>query len=131
MGRGSSKAGGGGNTFSSVEDFEKTIKDMNDPRVEEFSRGYSEESDYTEGLKKNLNRAIDEDGYKAAESAILSEEKATRAELSNLPKNKTPGQLGEAEALKERLDVIEELKKRKGNKGKGQQDVDIVTEKRR
>lgn len=132
MGRGSSKAGGGSNSgkYSSVDDFEKSLTGFDDPRYEDFANAYSTESNYNEGLRNNLNRAINDDGYSAVESTISNEEKMTRSDLSKMPKSKTPAQLGEDAALRERLDILDELKRRKGEKGKSR-DVDIVTERRR
>ena len=128
MGRGSSKAGGsaGGGRFNSVSDFEKSLSGLDDPKLKEYSNAYDSERSYTSGLEKNLNRAINEDGYKAVADTIASEEKYTKNQLNNLPSQKTPSQLGEAEALNERLDMLSDLKKKKNVKGKGKGDVDII-----
>ena len=133
-GRGASSGGagtgaGGGGTFRSASDFEKAIGDnYNDPRVQEYTDAYREESDYNRGLERNLGRSIDEDGYtKSTDNLLNSEKKDTEKALKELPDRKTPTQLGKEEALKERLDVIKNLQKRKGEKGSGRGNVDIVS----
>lgn len=128
-GRGASSGAGGGGTFRSSSDFEKEVGDnFDDPRVKEYTDAYGEESQYSRGLEKNFGRSIDEDGYtKATDDLLKGEEKDTKKALKDLPERKTPAQLGKEEALKERLDVIEKLKKRKGEKGKGRGNVDIVS----
>lgn len=133
MAKGASKLGGGssGGKFTSEEQFERSLTGFDDPRLTEYTNAYEEASNYNKGLRNNFNQAIKEDGYEAVESAIKTEEKMTKADLARMPKEKTPAQLGEEVALKERLDVIEDLKKRKGTKGRGVGDIDIVNERRR
>lgn len=128
MGKGSSKAGGpgGGTRFNSTEDFEKSLSGVDDPRIKDYTTSYESESDYTSGLEKNLSRAINEDGYKAVADTIASEETYTKNQLSNLPAKKTPSQLGEEAALNERLDMLNDLKKKKNTKGKGKGDIEII-----
>ena len=58
-----------------------------------------------------------------------SEKSYTKNELDRLPDKKTPSQLGREKALKERLDLIDDLKKLKGTKGNGIGDIDVVVEK--
>lgn len=132
MGRGASKIGGGsgGGKFTSAEQFERSLTGFDDPRLTEYTNAYEEASNYNQGLRNNLSQIMNEDGYEAVESAIKTEEKMTKADLARMPKEKTPAQLGEEAALKERLDVIEDLKKRKGTKGRGAGDIDIVNERR-
>lgn len=77
-----------------------------------------------------MGRAIDEDGYtQSIDQSLKSEEKMTKDQLKSLPKMKTPSQIGTEEALKERLDIINDLKGRKGEKGKGPASVNIVSNK--
>lgn len=128
MGRGSSKVGNG-NTFRSEADLEKALTGFDDPRLKEYSDANSEESRYNNTMKSNLNRSIDEDGYDAR--IIDAEEAATKRELRAMPKLKTPRQLGEEKALKERLNILEELRKRKGEKGRGRGAIEMVVERRR
>lgn len=125
MGRGSSKASS--NKFSSVSELENSLKGNNDPRIKQYSDGLTEERSYNSGLEKNLRRSIDEDGYTSTtESIINSEINDAKKQLNNMPKSKTPKQLGQEQALQERLDILNGLKKRKGAKGKGKGDIDIV-----
>lgn len=126
-GRGAS-AGGGGNTFRNSSEFETAIGDnYDDPRVKEYTDAYSEESDYNRGLERNFTQSIAEDGYTDSTDDLLKGEKEdTQKELNNLPNRKTPAQLGKEEALKERLDVIDNLRKNKGQTGSGRGNVDIV-----
>ncbi len=128
-GRGASSGGGSsnGNTFRSASDLEKSLTGVDDPRYSEYESAYSAESSYNKGLKNNMGRAIDEDGYtQSIDQSLKSEEKMTKDQLKSLPKMKTPSQIGTEEALKERLDIINDLKGRKGEKGKGSASVNIV-----
>ena len=137
-GRGASSSGSGGSssssesssssdTFKSAEEFEKEVGDnYSDPRVQEFQESYEEEADYNKGLEKNLNRAIDEDGYDKVKDTIKAEKESTKKELDKLPKEKTPSQLGTEMGLNERLDMLNKITGRKGDKGKGRGDVDIT-----
>lgn len=118
---------GRNNTFSSTEEFESTISDYNDVRAIAFQDAYSEESNYTRGLRNNIERSIDDEGYSQSTEDILNSEKRyTQQQINNLPASKTPEQLGRYEAFRERLAEIERLKKNRGRKASNR-DVDIVT----
>lgn len=69
------------------------------------------------------------DGYDAL--IIDVEEAATKRQLRELPKLKTPRQLAEESNLKERLKILKDLRKRKGEKGRGRGDIEMVVERRR
>ena len=127
-GRGASSGGSsGGNTFRNAEDFEKSLTGFNDPRYLEFESAYEAESSYNNSLKNIVDRSIKEDGYDdTTDLSLKSEEKMTKNQLNSMPKMKTPSQIGTEEALKERLDIIKDLRSRKGEKGKGAAPVDIV-----
>lgn len=129
-GASSAKGGKGSSTFSNTDDFEKSLTGFDDPRLKEYTDAYNTESNYNSGLKKVMEQAIGEDGYDAVKTNIESEEKQTKKQLNNMPNKKTPKQLGEQEALKERLNIINDLKKKSGTQGKGKGDVDITKEKR-
>lgn len=127
-GRGASSGTGSGK-YRSVSEFEKAIGDDYDSKeYKEFADAYSEEADYNNGLKRNEIRSINEDGYTSHTDSVLnSEENLTKRELKSLNKaKKTPAELGTIEALKERLDIISDLRKLKGTKGRGRGNVDIV-----
>ena len=125
-GRGASSGGGSGGTFKSTSDFEKSLTGSNDPRLKEYSDALKEEMSYNQGLRNNLGRAIDEDGYNAVSSAITSEIKETQKALNDIPANRTPAQLGRMDALQERLNILKELQGRKGEQGSGRGDVSIT-----
>lgn len=132
MGRGNSGRGkrtgsGKGGTFSNESDFEKALTGFEDPRLKQYSDAYDEEASYTKSLKKNINQSIDEDGYTDSTDVSLNfEKKDAEKQLKAMPKKKTPTQLGTEKALNERLKAIEELKKRKGEKGRGLGNIDIL-----
>lgn len=118
---------GHGSTFRSEKDFEKSLKGVNDPRLKEYDDALEQESHYNRGLEKNFGRAIDEDGYTdAVSSAIAMELKDTQKALDAMPNNKTPAQLGRMEALKERISILHSLQGRKGEKGNGRGNVNII-----
>ena len=129
MGRGSSKVGG---KYTSPEEFERKLENgsgFNDQDYSKFESAYSEGLSYNRGLEKNIANMIDEDGDLTDAKTILdSEERMTRRELADLPKNKTAEQIGEEMALNERLDVIEKLRNRKP---RARKDIDIVVDNRR
>ena len=136
MGRGSSKVssgGGGGGKFRDVNSLESHIEKAGpdgDRMFNEFSDAYSAETDYTRDTVKNIKRSIDEGGYDNSTAAIINSEiNMTRKEMQRMPSMKTPSQLGQAEALKERIKSLEELKKYRGSKPAASRDVldDIVT----
>lgn len=123
VGRGS----GAGGTFKNASEFEKSLTGVDDPRLAEYENTYNAESSYNNGLENNINRLIDEDGYGEETDYILdTEERMTNQTLKEMPENKTPSQLGEEEALKERLDVIKKLRKRRGEKAKFSNDISIL-----
>lgn len=126
-GRGASSGAG---TFKSAADFENALTGLNDPRLAEYRNAYSEENAYNKGLKDNLNQSIVEDGYTDFTDVIINDEiRSTKNELKALPTNKTPEQLGREKGLNERMDVLNDLKARKGEKAKGRRDEEIVTQK--
>lgn len=128
-GRGASGGIGNSGKYRNAAEFEKAMGNNYDsPEVNEYSEAYQEEDNYTRGLKNNIGRSISEDGYTGFTEATLdSEERQAKKELSNLNRaRKTPEELGRIEALKERIEVISELRKRKGTKGSGRGNVDIV-----
>lgn len=125
-GRGSSSGGTG--KYRSAAELEKALSDdINNPQALAYSNAYTEEARYSNGLERNLKQSIEEDGYTSStESIINSEEKMVRSELSNMPRLKTPSQLGVEEALKARLEMLKDLKKLKGKRGSGVGDVPII-----
>lgn len=127
-GRGASSSGGGSGKYSSVADFENAIgNNPNNPQSENFFNSYMSEADYSTSLERNIRNSISEDGYNSTtESIIDSEEKMTRKELKELPKQKTPAQLGKEEALKERLDILKRLRQLKGTIGNGRGIISII-----
>ena len=125
-GVGGSSSGGGGGTYETESDFEKSLTGYNDPRLQEYSSALESEQSYNAGLKQNLNQAINESGYTNFTDAVISSElKDAQTQLNNIPKMKTPAQLGQAQALKDRISILNDLKKKKGTKGNGVGDVDI------
>lgn len=114
-------------TYSNSSEFEKSLSGTDDIRLQEYSKSYNEERDYNKGLERVLDRAISEDGYNSAEETINRELRDTNRALKAMPNRKTPGQLGREEALKERVELLQNVKKRKGESGKGRGKVDIIT----
>ena len=122
----SDTSSGSGGGFKNEQDFEKSLTGANDSRLTEYSNGYDSEESYTSGLKKNMNQAINEDGYTDTIDSVLKyEEQDAKDYIKNLPEYKTPEQLGKKKAMEDRLEVIKELKSKKGTKGSGVGDVDI------
>lgn len=125
-GRGNS--GSRNNTFKNESDFEKSLTGFEDPRLEEYSKALEEESKYNTGLKNNLNSAIAQDGYdEGIDEIIAIELRRTQKSLDSMPEKKTPAQLGEEAALKERVNILKNFQKRKGTVGRGRGDVSITT----
>jgi HK97 family phage portal protein len=118
-GSGGFEGTGAGKKFKTAEEFEQDLTDYNDPRLKEYSDTLREEQHYNQGLKKNLDRAISEDGYDAVNDVIKSELKETKKALEKIPKEKTPTQLAKEEALKDRIQILEDLQGRKGESGSG------------
>lgn len=118
---------GGGGSFKDESDFEKSLTGSDDPRLAEYSNAYDDAASYTSGLKNNIGQAINEDGFTPTiDSALKSEEKIAKDYIKNLPELKTPSQLGESKAMEDRLQVIKDLQSRRGEKGNGIGDVDIL-----
>lgn len=133
---GSNSSGDDGSTggvYKSAEEFEKSLgNNFDDPRLKEYSDAYDVEHSYNQGLKSNFNRSIDEDGYTATTEELLNDEKKmTQNELDLLPDYKTPAELGKEVGLNERLDIIDDLKKRKGESGSGRDYSDTIIERKR
>ena len=129
MGRGSSKigGGGGGGKYTNPTDFERKLENnggFDNPDYAKFEKAYTEESQYNKGFEKNLMQVLDE-GENITKT-LNDEERITKRELKDMPKNKTAEQIGVEIALKERLDVINRLRKKKPSK----RDIDIVVERR-
>ena len=122
----SSASSSGSTTFKSSADFEKSLSGYDDPRMQEYSEAYKEEKQYNNGLKKNIDHAISEDGYDSVANTIRIEKEATQKELDRLPEMMTPAQLGTKEALGERLEILKGFESRKGEQGKGRGDVSIT-----
>ena len=129
-GRGASSSAGrgsGGNTFRNAEDLEKSLSGIDDPRYSEFANAYNAESSYNDSLKKNIERSIDEDGYTdTIDESLNFEKKDAERQLKSMPKMKTAAEVGTEEALKERIEIVNKLKKRKGEKGKGIGEISIL-----
>jgi len=125
-GRGASSGGGRAGTFKNSSEFEKSLTGANDPRIKEYSDAFSEESQYNQGLKSNMERAINEDGFSVVENAIQSELRSTRNQINSMPDNKTPTQLGMLDALQERVQILKDLQRRRGEVGRGRGNVDII-----
>ena len=128
-----SSDGSSGGVYKTSSEFEKDLGgNFDDPRLQEYTDAYDEEHSYNQGLKSNFNRSIDEDGYTdSTEESLNSEKRLTESELNALPEYKTPAELGKEEGLKERLDVIDDLKKRKGESGSGRDYSDTIIERKR
>ena len=127
-GRGASSSGaGGGGTFKNENDFEKSLKGANDPRLKEYSDALKEESQYNTGLKNVLNQVIGEDGFSAVADTIKSEINSAKNEIASMPVNKTPSQLGRISALNDRINMLNQIQsEHKNTKGSGRGNVEIV-----
>lgn len=118
-----------GKGFSSASEFEKSLTGYDDERLAEYEGAYSAVTDYNSGLRKNMQQAINENGYTDYTDMVIDDEiAATQRALSELPKYKTPAQLGAEEGLNERLEVLNDLKAQKGAKAKAPSPVEIVKE---
>lgn len=120
MGSVGASKGNASSGFRTEDEFERQLTDFNDPRLQQYSNAYDEVNQYTQNLRNNMQRSIAEDGYGDFTDTLLQSEKnIAQQQLDNMPEYKTPAQLGEYKALQERLDIIQELRKQKGAKGRG------------
>ena len=101
--------------YKDANDLERAIVEsgggFDDPRLLAYSEALEAEQSYTTSLKNNLEQAINENGYtNGIKIAIEEEEKDAQRTLDNMPEMKTPEQIAQEEALKDRLDMLSGLK---------------------
>lgn len=114
----SNSGGGGGGTFASEADFEKSLTDFNDPRLKEYTKA---QEDFTSsyGTTQGLINSAKANGISEWTAKSLNTDKKNLQEkINNMPKMKTPGQLGEVAAMKEYISAIDTALSYKDNKAK-------------
>lgn len=108
--------GASGGRFANEADFEKSLTGAGDPRLKEYTNAQDDfEASY--GTPSSLVNMAKNNGLSEwTEKSLMSDKARLQNELNNMPKNKTPAQLGRASAIKEYISAINESLKYKDNK---------------
>lgn len=118
--------GGGGGTFSSEADFEKSLTDLNDPRLQEYSAALDEREQRVSEINSLTQIASNEGLGDWTRKSLEAERRQAQNRLNNMPTNKTPAQLGEAHGLTDQIDAINKILSITPTGQSSQGDVDII-----
>lgn len=117
-GAGGGGGAGGGSKFANESDFEKSLSGFNDPRLKEYEDGLSEGVSRVGELNNLKNFAKNEGLSDWTKAALEGELKKTKSDIKNMPKEKTPKQLGKLKGLQDVEKALTDLLNTKpsGNK---------------